>query len=224
MHQPLPPDGSLTVRVTSLAGTIGSNFVNGPTRAGLQPWSKAGIIVAASTRPGSAYAAMMVTGGHGVRMQYDYTHDTAGLPGGVSAVSPRWLRLVRSGDTLTGYDSADGTHWTRAAPSGLAGLPSTAQAGLFVASPAGGDRRRIASPPWPRRPSTRSAGPARGPAAAGAANRSAAGTGYRPLPGRFRPAGDGLTVSGSGDIAPAGPGRRASANRPSMAWPACSRR
>ena len=43
-----------------------------------QPWSKAGIIIKASTRPGSAYAAMMVTGGHGVRMQYDYTGDMAG--------------------------------------------------------------------------------------------------------------------------------------------------
>ena len=42
VRQPLPPDGSLTVRVTSPAGTIGSNFVNGPARAGLQPWSKAG--------------------------------------------------------------------------------------------------------------------------------------------------------------------------------------
>jgi hypothetical protein len=32
-------------------------------------------------------------------------------------------------DTLTGYDFADGTHWTRVA--GLAGLPSAMQAGVF---------------------------------------------------------------------------------------------
>ena len=38
-------------------------------RSGLVPWAKAGIIIKASTRQGSAYAAMMVTGGHGVRMQ-----------------------------------------------------------------------------------------------------------------------------------------------------------
>ena len=73
--------------------------------AALQPWSKAGIIIKASTRPGSAYAAMMVTGSHGVRMQWDYTQDTAGLAGAVSAAAPRWLRLTRSGDTITGYDS-----------------------------------------------------------------------------------------------------------------------
>ena len=40
---------------------------------------------------------MMVTGRHGVRMQYDYTQDLAGRPGAVSAASPRWLRLTRAG-------------------------------------------------------------------------------------------------------------------------------
>src|SRR5580658_6063609 len=60
VHQPLAGNGSITVRVTSLSA--------GPGPAGLQPWSKSGIIVAASTRPGAAYAAMMVTAGHGVRM------------------------------------------------------------------------------------------------------------------------------------------------------------
>ena len=70
---------------------------------GVQPWSKAGIIVKASTRQGAAYAALMVTGSHGVRMQWDFTHDVTGLAGKVSAASPRWLRLTRSGDTITGY-------------------------------------------------------------------------------------------------------------------------
>jgi regulation of enolase protein 1 (concanavalin A-like superfamily) len=68
-------------------------------------------------------------------MQYDYTHDIAGLSGTPSAASPRWLRLTRSGDTVTGYDSADGAHWTRIGTATLTGLPSTVQAGLFAASP-----------------------------------------------------------------------------------------
>src|SRR5262249_61904714 len=72
---------------------------------------------------------------HGVRMQWDFTHDVAGMAGQVSAAAPRWLRLTRSGDTITGYDSADGAHWTRVGTATLAGLPSTAQAGLFAASP-----------------------------------------------------------------------------------------
>ena len=78
---------------------------------------------------------MMVTGAHGVRMQYDYTGDIAGLPGQVSAAFPRWLRLVRSGDVISGYDSADGTRWTRVGTVTLPGLPATVQAGMFATSP-----------------------------------------------------------------------------------------
>jgi hypothetical protein len=143
VRQPLAGDGSITVRVTSLTGlysTHGASRAGGgsPTAGmtpGVQPWSKAGIIIKASTRQGAAYAAMMVTGSHGVRMQWDFTHDVAGQTGTVSAASPRWLRLTRSGDVITGYDSADGAHWTRVGTATLAGLPSTAQAGLFAASP-----------------------------------------------------------------------------------------
>ena len=102
---------------------------------GLAAWAKAGIIIKRSTHQGSAYAAMMVTGAHGVRMQDNFTGDTAGLPGAVSAAHPRWLRLTRSGDTITGYDSADGTHWTQVGTVQLTGLPSTVQAGMFATSP-----------------------------------------------------------------------------------------
>jgi hypothetical protein len=41
-------------------------------------------------------------------MQDDYIHDVAGLSGTVSPSAPRWLRLTRAGDTVTGYDSLDG--------------------------------------------------------------------------------------------------------------------
>jgi ABC-type transport system involved in multi-copper enzyme maturation permease subunit len=135
VHQPLAGNGTITVRVTSLTGQIPEPAQGTAMRAGLVPWAKAGIIIKASTTPGSAYAAMMVTGSHGVRMQYDFTHDVPGLPGAVSAASPRWLRLTRSGDTVTGYDSADGTHWAKVGTATLAGLPPAAQAGLFTTSP-----------------------------------------------------------------------------------------
>ena len=217
VRQPLAGNGSITVRVTSLTGLLppaNANAPSGPdgpadTRPGLMPWAKAGIIIKASTSQGSAYAAMMVTADHGVRMQYNYTHDTAGLPGAVSAASPRWLRLTRSGDTITGYDSADGTHWTQVGAVHLAGLPSTVQAGLFAASPDvhGGlpvlrRNQRIGRPQpghrrlRPRRPVRR-----RGRAArwtgdeVGAARGSSGIGGYHQAGGRF-------TVTGSGDIAP----------------------
>lgn len=133
VRQPLPGDGTVTARVTSLAGAATPGIAGGTSA--LQPWAKAGIIIMASLRQGSAYAAMMVTVGHGARMQYDYTGDIAALPGGVSGAAPRWLRLVRSGDTLTGYDSADSSHWVRVGTARLPGLAAAAQVGIFVASP-----------------------------------------------------------------------------------------
>jgi hypothetical protein len=135
-HQPVTGNGTITVQLTSLTGqvSVGPN----QTTPGLQPWSKAGIIIKQNTSPGSAYAAMMVTGSNGVRMQWDYVDDTPGLAGRVSASSPRWLRLVRDGGTITGYDSADGTHWTPVGTVTLEGLTSTVQAGLFAAGAAGG--------------------------------------------------------------------------------------
>jgi ABC-type transport system involved in multi-copper enzyme maturation permease subunit len=135
VHQSLTGDGSITARVTALTGVI--TYPQSSSNAivpGVEPWAKAGIIIKQNTSQGSAYATVMVTGRHGVRMQDNYTHDVAGLPGRVSAASPRWLRLTRSGDTLTGYESADGTHWTTVGTATLAGLSSTVQAGLFVTS------------------------------------------------------------------------------------------
>jgi len=141
VRQPLTAHGSITVRVTSLTGEhadVSGQRVQvgaGSMVPGLASWAKAGIIIKQSTKQGSAYAAMMVTGSNGVRLQVNYTKDTAGLPGKVTAAHPRWLRLTRSGDTITGYDSADGVAWTKVGTARLAGLQQTVQAGMFAASP-----------------------------------------------------------------------------------------
>jgi ABC-type transport system involved in multi-copper enzyme maturation permease subunit len=134
VHQPLDANGGITVRMTSLAGEIPVTSGNG-MRSGLVPWAKAGIIIKASTRQGSAYAAMMITAGHGVQMQYDYTGDIPGPADSVSAASPCWLRLTRSGDTIAGYYSPDGTRWTRVGLITLTGLPAVVPSGLFATSP-----------------------------------------------------------------------------------------
>jgi ABC-type transport system involved in multi-copper enzyme maturation permease subunit len=141
VRQPLTGNGSITARVTALTGEH-ANLSAGPAQAGhndmmpgLAAWAKAGIIIKQSTHQGSAYTAMMVTGSNGVRMQYNYAGDIAGMPGSVSGAHPRWLRLTRSGDTITGYDSADGVHWTRVGTVQLTGLPSTVQVGMFATSP-----------------------------------------------------------------------------------------
>ncbi|NKE62834.1 hypothetical protein FXN61_41375 [Lentzea sp. PSKA42] len=136
LHRDLGRDGSITVRMTSMTGTITYPPPDHDQIVpGLVPWAKAGIIVKDGVRQGSRYAALMMTGSHGVRFQHDYKHDVAGSAGGVSTQSPRWLRLTRSGDTITGSESADGKQWHTVATAELNGLPDTLQVGLFATSP-----------------------------------------------------------------------------------------
>jgi hypothetical protein len=195
-HQTVTGNGTITVQMTSLTSQVEvgpAKLVRGPG-----PWSKAGIIFKENTSQGSAYAAMMVTGSHGVRMQWDYVNDMPGLTGGASAASPRWLRLVRDGSTITGYDSADGRHWTLVGTATLPGLTATVQAGLFAAAPGN--------------PNNGSSGTATGVfrhvglswPATGWTGTNIGGSGPNgvPLAGTLRQNAGTLTVTGSGDIAP----------------------
>jgi hypothetical protein len=121
VHQPLAGDGSITARLTALTGEAGFSH----------EWAKAGVMVRESTEPGARYAAVMVTPGHGVRFQYDYAHGA----GGSGSSAPRWLRLTRSGDTVTGYESADGATWSEVGAVELRGLAPTVAVGMFATSP-----------------------------------------------------------------------------------------
>jgi ABC-type transport system involved in multi-copper enzyme maturation permease subunit len=144
----------------------------------------------------------------------------------VSAASPKWLRLSRSGNTLTGYESADGQHWTTVGSVHLAGLPATVQAGLFVASPDyqfqtqsfGGGDQGASSPTqatavfghvskrgsWPAGAWTGGhVGPIEQLPAKVSGQCDPSACGDTPQqPGRFRQSGGAFTVAGSGDIAP----------------------
>jgi len=217
VHQPMAGTGSITVRTTSMTGSYSPGGAQRPqAKSALQPWSKAGIIIKASTRPGSAYAAMMITGSHGVRMQWDYTEDTPGLAGAVSAATARWLRLTRAGDTITGYDSADGAHWIRVGTATLAGLPATVQAGLFAASP---ESSNVVSQSVSASSSNGESTQAtaafdhvtlQGRQPAGRWSGTDVGGGpnppNQPPAGGYHQSGGTLTVTGSGDIAPDLPG------------------
>ncbi|WP_406362913.1 ABC transporter permease subunit [Streptomyces sp. NBC_01579] len=204
VHQPLTGDGSITARVTSL-GPDGA-------KGGLPPWAKAGIVLKAGGRAGSAYAAVMATAGHGVRMQHNYTHDAAGSPGTVSDASPQWLRLTRSGDTVTGYRSSDGARWTAVGAVRLTGLPSPVQAGLFAASPPATESTGQKFGGLSNRGSpTRATGVFDHVALSGAGSGDATWRGEQmggpaddfASDGTFRRADGTFTVTGSGDIAPA---------------------
>ena len=215
VHRALAGDGSITVRVSSLSGRIqaGNGHAASVSDLGgvpgpLQPWAKAGLILTTTAKPGSAYAAVILTGAHGVRMQYDYTHDTAGPHG--SARSPRWLRLTRSGRTLTGYESADGRTWTRVGSAHLARLPQTVQAGLFVTSPQTAPTQQALVPGSSGKATGATAtfgqpGLQGGWAPGGWSAQNVGDTGLLPTLSSvgYQRSGSGFTITGSGDIAPA---------------------
>ena len=116
VHQPMTGDGSVVARVS-----------------GQEPshdWAKAGVMIKQSTASGSPYAAILVTPRNGVRFQADFRTDI----GGSGRTAPLWLKLTRSGTTIIGYESADGTTWTEVGSVSLS-LPQTVEAGMFVASP-----------------------------------------------------------------------------------------
>jgi regulation of enolase protein 1 (concanavalin A-like superfamily) len=99
VYQPLAGDGSIVARVASVT----------PANA----WSKAGVMVRETLDPGSAHAFMLVSSAKGVALQWrPSTGGTSLSAGGTLSAPPRWVRLDRSGDTITGFESADGVNWT----------------------------------------------------------------------------------------------------------------
>jgi hypothetical protein len=116
-HRPLTGDGTLVTRVTAQKNSA--------------PGAKAGLMIKASVKRGAPYAAIMVTPDRGVRLQSDFSTDI----GGGTGTAPRWLKLTRTGSSITGYASSDGTGWKRVGAVTVEGLPASALAGVFVASP-----------------------------------------------------------------------------------------
>jgi hypothetical protein len=213
VHRGLTGDGVITTEVAAFAGVhAAGNGTQGPATGGaappLQPglvsWAKAGIVVEPDTRQGTAYAAVMVTGSHGVQMQDNYSEHRSGLPGAVESSSPRWLRLTRTDGLITAFDSTDGTHWATIGTVRLVSLPRTVQIGLFVTSP-----QYFAAGASTGGPSVATADFARLSTQGNLTDRAWTGS---PIVGLYpglasdltwrQTSADAFTISGSGDIAP----------------------
>ena len=96
VSQPLSGNFTIVARVTSQTNT--------------DPWAKSGVMIKQSTTAGSAYALLAVTPGNGVAFQYGFNTSVAA---GSYTFPNGWLRLIRSGTTITAYTSADGSTWTQ---------------------------------------------------------------------------------------------------------------
>ena len=119
-YQALSGDGQMIARVASVAN--------------VNAWSKAGVMIRSSLSASSSYAFMIVSAAKGSVFQYRATSGgtAAGVTGSAIA-APYWVKIVRSGSTVTGYQSADGASWTPIGSASIA-LGTSAFVGLAVTS------------------------------------------------------------------------------------------
>ncbi len=119
----LKGDGSLTAKVTTQTNTDG--------------WAKAGVMLRDSLAANAIHAFTCITPGNGAAFQR--RHATGGIStnnhtGGGSAAVPYWVRITRTGTTVTGHRSADGITWTQIASDTVTFSQATIYAGLAVTS------------------------------------------------------------------------------------------
>jgi len=97
-------------------------------------WSKGGVMIRESLAANAANAYMSITPGNGLRFQARPSTgaSTLGTAGG-TGIAPYWVKLVRSGDTLTAYKATDGVNWTLVGSNTVTMAP-TVYIGLAVTS------------------------------------------------------------------------------------------
>ncbi|MFT3683012.1 MAG: IPT/TIG domain-containing protein [Ferruginibacter sp.] len=98
-------------------------------------WAKAGLMIRESLTGNAANAALVITPSNGINFQYrNATGGATSNAGGNSITTPYWLRLVRSGNTITAYYSADGLTWTLSTAPVYIPMGSAAYVGMAVTS------------------------------------------------------------------------------------------
>jgi len=96
---PLAANGSVTAQVSSVTAA--------------DPWAKAGVMVRATTDPGSPYYAVYVTGGNGVVVQERTAQGVAAVQlASAPGAAPEYVEVTRTGTVYAAATSTNGTTWT----------------------------------------------------------------------------------------------------------------
>jgi regulation of enolase protein 1 (concanavalin A-like superfamily) len=123
VHRPHSGDVAVTVRVESLVNT--------------NQYAKAGIMIRETLAANSRHVALVCTptilDGVKIIQRASPGATTTNQAYSRLTLPPRWLRLVRSGGTFTGYQSADGQAWTLVGSTTLA-MTAPVEVGLAVGS------------------------------------------------------------------------------------------
>lgn len=101
VYQPFNGDGSIVARVTNIDNS--------------HVWVKAGVMIRETLSADSAQAMMLVTPGGTKGLAFQRRVATGGIStntSGGGGTSPAWIRLVRTGNTITASRSHDGVTWT----------------------------------------------------------------------------------------------------------------
>jgi regulation of enolase protein 1 (concanavalin A-like superfamily) len=119
-YRPLNGNGTIVARITSVQYA--------------DRWSKGGVMIRETLSAGSAHANVLVSAGKGVAFQRrQATNGISVNTAGSASAPPRWVKLVRSGDTFSAYESADGASWTLIGTDTIP-MASTVYVGLSVTS------------------------------------------------------------------------------------------
>jgi regulation of enolase protein 1 (concanavalin A-like superfamily) len=119
VYQQVTGDVDVVARVDSLAQT--------------DSWAKAGVMIRSSLTASAAHAFAMVSAANGGGLQYRAAGGGVSTHVGASFSAPRWVRLRRTGTSITAYSSADGNTWSLIGTSTIA-LGSVAYVGLAATS------------------------------------------------------------------------------------------
>ena len=98
-YLPLSGDGTMIARVATVSSQ--------------SSWVKAGVMIRGSLSASSAQAFMLVSFSKGVAFQRRTSDgNTTTNTAGSTSTAPHWVKIVRSGSTISGYESGDGSTWT----------------------------------------------------------------------------------------------------------------
>jgi fibronectin type 3 domain-containing protein len=121
VYVPVNGDCTVTAQVASLQN------VNAST--------KAGVMIRETLAAGSKYAAAVMTPGGSFLFQYrDSTDGSAAQGASSSRTIPYWVRLVRSGNTITAYRSSSGSRWSQVGSTITISMSTRVYVGLALTS------------------------------------------------------------------------------------------
>ncbi|KQX45733.1 glycerophosphodiester phosphodiesterase family protein [Paenibacillus sp. Root444D2] len=125
VYQPVNGNVTIVAQVADMENTNG--------------YAKAGIMIRETLDSGSKFADVVVTPSEGIKFQRRITTgqnltNTTGYSDSTAGKAPQFVKLVRSGDSFTAYNSTNGSTWQQIGSAVTVTMNSTVYVGLAVTS------------------------------------------------------------------------------------------